>query len=411
MSLGAAKPGAGHSRPPLRRPQGRRRVAGVAAGLAEHLGFSTAVARWGFVGGALLGGAGPVLYVWLWLTVPSVEGPPKVKPPALARLAPMLQDQSRRPPLIQVGVGLALLTLAGLVAATVAGARIPWQWLTPMIALVGGLILAWSQLDRVDAEAKRGTVSWLRLIGAIALVMLGAVLLIGLGRGPSSLILALVAGIAVLAGVALVAAPWWLRLIRALGDQRAATAREAERADIAAHLHDSVLQTLALIRTQADDQAAVRRLARAQERELRSWLYQDRAASGESLATALKETGAEAEDLTGVEIGVVVVGDRPPTDALVALTGATREALLNAARHGAPPVSLYAEIAPDRVEVFVKDRGPGFDLSQVPADRLGVRESIIGRLRRQGGNAEVVSRPGHGTEIRLSLRTGKREAV
>lgn len=382
----------------------------MAAGLADHLGLSVKAVRWGFViGGLALPGL--VLYAWLWLTVPSAEGSSRSVPPALARLAPMLKDKQRRPPLVQVAVGLVLLALAALVAATAAGAAIPWQWLVPTIALVGGLVLAWSQLDRVDLGSRRGPVSWLRLIGSIALLMAGTVLLISQGRGPSSVFVALVAGLAVAAGVALVAAPWWLRLIRALGDQRAATAREAERADIAAHLHDSVLQTLALIRTQADDQTAVRRLARSQERELRQWLYEDRAAQGQSLAAALRETAAEVEDLTGVEIGAVLVGDHPPTEASTALIGATREALLNAARHGAAPVSLYAEIGSERVEVFIKDRGPGFDLDQVSPDRLGVRESIIGRMRRQGGAAQVVSKPGGGTEIRLAMKLDGKERV
>jgi signal transduction histidine kinase len=380
----------------------------VAAGLAAHLEVSATVMRWAFVIAGLTG-PGLVLYAWLWLTVPSAD--PAAPPPALARLAPALKDRERRSPFLLAAGGVLLLGLAGLVAATAAGAHVPWQWLAPVLALVGGLVLAWSQLDRVDAEARRGPVSWMRLIGALALVVLGSALLISQGRGPSSLIMALVAGLAVLAGVALVLAPWWLRLINALWDERSATAREAERADIAAHLHDSVLQTLALIRTQADDESAVRRLARAQERELREWLYQDRAPSGLSLAAALKDTAAEVEDLTGSEIGVVVVGDHPPTDPAVALIGATREGLLNAVRHGGPPVSLYAEIGTDRAEVFIKDRGPGFELSQVPADRLGVRESIIGRVRRHGGAAEVVSNPGQGTEIRLKMTLAGKEGA
>jgi signal transduction histidine kinase len=388
-------------RPQLRRPVQGRKVAGVAAGLSEHLGISVKTLRWAFViSGVLLPGA--VLYAWLWLTVPSADGKAS-KPPALTRLAPMLTDKNRRSHLFQLALGTVLLALAGLVAASAAGVRVPWQWLLPTAALLGGLVLAWSQLERVDADSRPGPVSRLRLAGAMVCVVIGVALLIGLGRGPASLFAALAAGVAVLGGVGLVLAPWWLRLIRALGDQRAATAREAERADIAAHLHDSVLQTLALLRNRADDPSAVRRLARAQERELRQWLYQDRPPSGQSLAAALKETAAEVEDLTGSEIGVVVVGDNPPTGAATALVGATREALLNAVRHGGAPVSLYAEIAPGQAQVFVKDRGPGFDLAAVPKDRLGVRESIIGRVRRQGGGAEVVSKPGAGTEIRLRM--------
>jgi signal transduction histidine kinase len=188
-----------------------------------------------------------------------------------------------------------------------------------------------------------------------------------------------VAAVAVLAGVALVLAPWWLRLVRELGDERAARARESERADIAAHLHDSVLQTLALIRARADDPTEVARMARAQERELRAWLYDDRPAPGTSVAAVLAAIVAEIEDTrTGpdgeaVTIETVVVGDTEPDANTDALLQATREALLNAVRHGRPPVSLYLEAGPEEVEVFVRDRGDGFDPDAVPADRFGVR--------------------------------------
>jgi signal transduction histidine kinase len=318
----------------------------------------------------------------------------------------MLRDPVRRVPLLRLLGGVVLLVVAGLMAAAAAGVAVPWQWLAPTAALAGGVWLAWSQLERTDALARRGPVSWARLVGALALVVLAVVLLTTQGRDAASMLLALLAGVAVLAGVALVLAPWWLRLLNALGDQRAATARESERADIAAHLHDSVLQTLAVIRVQAEDPAAVRRLARAQERELRQWLYQDRPPAGSSLAAELKTTAAEVEDLTGVEIEMVLVGDRSPTAALEALVGATREALLNAGRHGRPPVSLYGELSERSVEVFVRDRGEGFDLDAVPTDRLGVRESILGRVRRQGGNASIRTSPGAGTEIRLQMDIG-----
>jgi signal transduction histidine kinase len=303
-----------------------------------------------------------------------------------------------------LAAGLALLATAGLVAAALVGAPVPLQWLIPALVLGAGVWLAWSQLDGADPGARRGAVSWLRLAGALALVVVAVTLLFTQGAAPRSVVAAIAAGLAVLLGVALVLAPWGLRLIGALGDQRAATAREAERADIAAHLHDSVLQTLAVIRLRADDPSTVRRLARAQERELREWLYQDRPAPGASLAAELRGIGGEVEDLTGVEVGVVLVGDHRPTPALEALAGAAREALLNAARHGAPPVSLYGAIGREQAEVFIRDRGAGFDLAGVPADRLGVRESILGRVRRHGGTAEIRSRPGNGTEIYLRLR-------
>jgi signal transduction histidine kinase len=259
------------------------------------------------------------------------------------------------------------------------------------------------------AGAARRPVSLLRLLGGLVIAGVGVLLLVGQEADPATLIRSTVAAVAVLAGVALVLAPWWLRLIRELGDERTARARESERADIAAHLHDSVLQTLALIRSRADDPTEVARMARAQERELRAWLYDDRPAPGTSVAAALAAIVAEIEDTrTGpdgeaVTIETVVVGDCEPDSATDALLQATREALLNAVRHGRPPVSLYLEVGPAEIEVFVRDRGDGFDPEAVPSDRFGVRESILGRVRRRGGRAQVVCKDGGGTEVRLQL--------
>jgi signal transduction histidine kinase len=333
--------------------------------------------------------------------VPSGDRPDR--PTALTRLAPRLSEPEWRVPAARLALGLVLVGVAGLLVATHFGLNVPWQWVVPVGVALGGVAWAWSGLEKSDAgRSSRGS-AWLRLVGSIVLVVLGITLLMAQGRGPMSVLWAGLAGLAELAGVALVLAPWWLRMLRALGDERAARARESERADIAAHLHDSVLQTLAVLRARADDPDEVRKLARAQERELREWLYKDRAAEGTSLAARLREVAGEVEDESGIEIGVVVVGDcapRPPTEALVQ---AAREALLNAVRHGAPPVSLYAEITERGIEVFIKDRGSGFALADVAEDRLGVRESILGRVRRQGGTAGVISSPGRGTEIRLTM--------
>jgi signal transduction histidine kinase len=213
-----------------------------------------------------------------------------------------------------------------------------------------------------------------------------------------------VAGILGMAGLAVTIGPWLLSLASELTDERAERIRTQERADVAAHLHDSVLQTLALIQRSAGDPATVARLARAQERDLRSWLYGDQAAPEGTLAGALRAAAVEAEDLHGVPVEVVTVGDRPATAALVPLIGAVREAVLNAVRHSASPrVDVYAEMDGERVEVFVRDRGRGFDLAGVPQDRQGVRGSIIGRMERHGGTAEVRSSPGAGTEVRLAM--------
>jgi signal transduction histidine kinase len=193
--------------------------------------------------------------------------------------------------------------------------------------------------------------------------------------------------------------------MRLWGDLRAEQAqriRETERADIAAHLHDSVLQTLALIQRKSDDPAEVTRLARAQERELRGWLYAGPVGSQASLASAVTEVAHEVEDLHGIPIELVVTGDRTLDVPATVLVRALREALLNAVRHGGPPVSVYVEVGSEVVEAFVRDHGPGFDLDDVPRDRLGVRESILGRMSRHGGSA-ALRRLEDGTEVSLSL--------
>jgi signal transduction histidine kinase len=205
-------------------------------------------------------------------------------------------------------------------------------------------------------------------------------------------------------GVGFILGPWLIRLSADLGEEREARVRSQERADVAAHLHDSVLQTLALIQRSAGDPAAVARLARAQERDLRSWLYDAPTGETVTLAAALRRAAAEAEDAYGVPVEVVCVGDHPVTEPLRPLVLAAREAISNAARHsGADKVDVYAESGPDRSEVFVRDRGKGFDITTIAADRHGVRGSIVDRMQRHGGTAEVLSTPGVGTEVRLGL--------
>jgi signal transduction histidine kinase len=193
-----------------------------------------------------------------------------------------------------------------------------------------------------------------------------------------------------------------VRLWCELRVEQAERIRETERADIAAHLHDSVLQTLALIQRKSGDPAEVVRLARSQERELRRWLYAGPVGSQASLASAVTEVVHEVEDQHGVPIELVVTGDRALDVGGSVLVRALREALLNAVRHGAPPVSVYVEMGSELVEAFVRDHGPGFDLTDVPQDRLGVRESILGRMSRHGGSARV-RRLEHGTEVSICL--------
>jgi len=177
---------------------------------------------------------------------------------------------------------------------------------------------------------------------------------------------------------------------------------------MAAHLHDSVLQTLALIQKRAEDPREVAGLARRQERELRHWLLGGPEPTGqETMAGALERAAAEVEELHRVPIEVVTVGDGPLDGRLEAIVAAAREAMTNAAKFaGSERVDLYAEVQPDRVGVFVRDRGVGFDLQAIPPDRRGVRDSIIGRMERHRGSAAVHSTPGQGTEIELEMARG-----
>ncbi|MCB2176254.1 MAG: PspC domain-containing protein [Actinomycetales bacterium] len=397
------------------RPRSGRVLGGVAAGLAAHLGLPVAAVRLALVLLVPLGGAGVLLYVFWWVTVPS--GDPRAaaeeaRPAASSRLAPRLRQPGRRLPLTEIALGVLLLAAAGGLIAVRNGADLVGSWVLPALIVLGGLTLAWSQLDAVDREpgrpGGRTPVSVLRLLGGTALAGTGVFLLIGRDAPMEDLVRSALAALAVLVGAALVLAPWWLRLVRELSDERLARARASERADIAAHLHDSVLQTLALIRARAANADEVAKLARAQERELRSWLYDDRVTPGTSVAAELRDVVAEVEDHHGVPVEVVVVGDRTPDERTAGLLRATREALVNAVRHGRPPVSVYLEVGPGVVEVFVKDRGDGFDLDEVPDDRFGVRESIIGRMRRLGGDATVRARAG-GTEVALRLPVEQEE--
>jgi signal transduction histidine kinase len=216
---------------------------------------------------------------------------------------------------------------------------------------------------------------------------------------------ALLAAFAALLALALIFAPSWRRLARSLKAEQAERIRSQERADVGAHLHDSVLQTLALIQRSAEDPNQVATLARSQERELRAWLAEgEPRKAGAQLGAALQAAAAEVEAAAGGRVELVAVGDCPLQDDGAAVVAAAREAMLNAVKFaGGQPVSVYAELSEERIEVFVRDRGSGFDLKDVPPARRGVRESILGRMRRAGGSAVVHAAPGRGTEVALTL--------
>jgi signal transduction histidine kinase len=206
-------------------------------------------------------------------------------------------------------------------------------------------------------------------------------------------------------GLVMIFGPWWWRLTHDLGIERQERIRTQERAEVAAHIHDSVLQTLTLIQRNSNDAKKVATLARSQERELRNWLYgTPELDAGESLTAALERVRDEIEYLHGVAVETVEVGDCPVNDGLVALVQSAREALANAARHsGATSVSAYLEVEPDQVTVFVRDRGSGFDPDAVSPHRRGIADSIVGRMDRHGGKAVVRSELGEGTEVELVM--------
>jgi signal transduction histidine kinase len=262
--------------------------------------------------------------------------------------------------------------------------------------------------DRVEAASGdwRRRQLWLaRIVGGGALVIVGVAGFLAANHALHQAQHGLLAIVAVVFGLALVTGPWWLRTAGELAAERRERIRTQERAELAARLHDSVLQTLALIQRSADDPREVARLARSQERDLRSWLYRPTDdAPVDRLGSAIEQAAADVEDTYGVPIEVVVVGDAALDERLGGLVSAAREAMLNAAKSsGAASVSVYAEIEDDRASVFVRDRGRGFDLASVGADRYGIRESIVGRMSRHGGTAEVRTSPGDGTEVRLSM--------
>jgi signal transduction histidine kinase len=249
-------------------------------------------------------------------------------------------------------------------------------------------------------------------IGFALGILLGAGLLLAWANGALEFAgRVALAALVVTVALMLISAPFWLAMVRRLGNERVARARSEERSEVAAHLHDSVLQTLALIQKRSEDPEQVARLARRQERDLREWLSDDQPTRpDERLADALRAAAAEIEDSHGAPIEAIVVGDMELDDRMRALVGAAREALTNAAKFASDggAVRLYAEIEDGDAQVFIDDRGPGFDPKKLPDDRRGVRESIIGRMRRHGGRAEIRSEPGDGTEVELTMKANGR---
>jgi len=383
------------ARPALQRPRSAV-VGGVSVALARHLGWPVRRVRLILVLASLAWGAGVLFYCWVWMLTP-FEGP--AGPPRSGAAADAPEEPRRRAPVaaILLGVG-AVATVVGVILAN--GGSSTLAAVTFAIALTGGAA-AWS-LAFDDSDPLRSARYVVLVRGfAVLVFLLGGILLLFSGGGRPDAVTAVLAIAMLVLGLGVALAPFVVRLWTDLMAERAGRVREEQRAEIAAHLHDSVLQTLALIQNRAGAASDVGRLARAQERELRDWLFAGSSPVGVDLAQELRDVAAAIELEYPARIDVVVAGESVGTG--TALVGAAREAMLNAARHAGGEISVYVESSASGVDVFVRDRGPGVDLDALPPDRLGVRESIIGRMQRAGGTATVRPGAGGGTEVHLHL--------
>lgn len=392
--------------PKLCRASTQRIAGGVARGLSEHLGVEVLLLRVGFVALSAFAGLGLALYAAFWIFVPQGPGAGNAGAPARDRGRGRGRHQA---------LALIVALIVGTMLTGVGGStdgRSPGDWIWPLVMAGPGVLLLWRQADEAQRQRwfsldgrSRVEIVLRTFVGA-ALVLSGLVFF-SLGRGGLGDALAAMRGAGLLlVGLLVIFGPYLLRQTRELGAERTARIRAQERAEVAAHVHDSVLHTLTLIQRHVEDPREVARLARAQERELRAWLYRpDGEEPDRTFAVALGETAAEVEDAHGVSIEVVCVGDCPVDESLAALVAAAREAMVNAAKYaGGAAISVFGEVDEDVVTVFVRDRGPGFDPDAVPADRLGVRESVFGRMRRNGGSASIRSEAGEGTEVELEMR-------
>jgi signal transduction histidine kinase len=351
------------------------------------------------------------LYVVGWLLIPAAGEETSIGSRA--------RSDSRG---IALAAGLAsLLILALLIAGTLNdGWFAGWAW--PQIVSVAGLVLIWRNatpdeqatlrrlaepLGAAAGPVKPGRRSAIRLTVA-GLMVFGGAAWLATTHASLALLRPLGGVVLIIAGIVLSLGPWWLRIARDLMLERQAKVRLQERADMAARVHDSVLQTLALIQRRADDPQKVVQLARLQERELRSWLFEgrspDEADAESTFAAGVRQLVVDVETRYGVQVEAVIVGDCELDENLNALLAAAREATVNAAKwSGVSVISVFAEVEPAEVSLVVRDRGKGFEPSEVPEDRKGLAESIYGRMARRGGTAAVSTAPGEGTKVSLRM--------
>ena len=398
---------------PYRRGVENAILGGVCGGLAIRLGVRERTVRVLFSLAALVAGLGVLLYVVLWLCLTRADENDSI---AQRLLGPRRQ-------LRRVLVGLVAIIVLGLLLQALGAPSLGAYTLPIWLSLVG-VIGVWrgaspEERRHLEELAKSAPLAgvpgsrtkrsfYLRVILGAILVFAGLRVLRHFGGAWYVASPALVGTLILLAGIAVGLAPWWLTTLSDLTGERRERVRVEERANVAAHLHDSVLQTLTLIERAAGDAEAVTRLARNQERELRAWLFDPQHASSHDQARTyvaqLREMEAQVENDWGVKVELVTVGDLELNDDVAALVAAGREAAINAAQwSGAPTVSIYAEVEPATVSLFVRDQGRGFDPAAVPGDRRGIALSIRQRVEQHGGTVTLKSSPGAGTEVELVL--------
>jgi signal transduction histidine kinase len=386
-------------------------VGGVAGGIAGKLGLDPVVVRFIFALMSIGGGTGLALYAVAWLFIPRQGADVSIINRAMS---------DRRTVVLGVAFGTGLVAV--LLALSALGVSYAGGLLWPLALGGAALVVVWRGAEEEERAYLRGLGEDLPILGPLgrrsvlataARVLVGAVLVLGglsvlsVFRRPLFGGEDVVAAAAVLGGFLVAFGPWWLRVARDLSDERRERVRAEERATMAATVHDSVLQTLALIQKASSDPAEVTRLARAQERELRSWLFDGRAPGSfeeTHLVDAVGTIEREVEADHKVAVDAVVVGDCELGDEVRALLAAGREAAVNAAKwSGAATVSIFVEAEPEQVSMFVRDRGTGFDPDAVDADRKGVSESIHARMARYGGSVRITSTMGEGTEVELVM--------
>jgi signal transduction histidine kinase len=390
----------GALRPRLERSRSDRVIGGVAAGIAHHLGVEPTAVRVAFVLLSLAFGFGIVVYLLTWLLAPEEAGESAAATRPRRAIRPTM-PQALGAALILVGV-VILLYVSGFWF----GEALAW----PVTLGAIGFAILWAR----SGEDRRGRSPLDVVISGrrpIARVAIGSLLIVGamlvfLGNSYSIYTAGpmLLAATVAIGGLGLIGGPWIWSIGRDLIDERSTRIRTEERAEMAAHLHDSVLQTLALIQ-RAPESREMASLARTQERELRAWLYGRAPTLARSrLRDAVDAMAGRVEREQQVKVEAIVVGDVDLDERVGALVAAVGEATLNAARHsGATEVSVFVEVEEDAVSAFVRDLGTGFDPDAVAADRRGIADSIVGRLERHGGTATITSRPSGGTEVAMRL--------